>query len=259
MKKFNAKFTYPLLVASCTLPAFLLLGCASSVETAYVKEGDEIIALDENTVQEDNMAMITLEQSTTLSEQEPIEAAEEELPAPVVITSGNPEAYVEIVAETPETITEGGNSIHSLEEVVIEEEIVTEAAPIAPPEVPSLAEAIAPPPTDETLLFKTNSSIISSEDMDKLTKHADYLINTPSARLTINGHADKRGDIAYNLKLSDQRAQNIANLLIKMGVEASQLEINAFGDTQPAIDAGDWKANRRVEMHYEMPNILTKR
>ncbi len=119
-------------------------------------------------------------------------------------------------------------------------------------------EAIAYPQY-RVVKFKFNSAEISSSDMDKLTEHALYLSRTPKAILTVSGHADSQGDSLYNQVLSEQRAQQVADLLIQMGVRPEQVKTQAFGDDQPLDKLMAYKDNRRVELAYEEPALLSSR
>ncbi|NOY70779.1 MAG: OmpA family protein [Gammaproteobacteria bacterium] len=119
-------------------------------------------------------------------------------------------------------------------------------------------EAIAYPQY-RVVKFKFNSAEISSSDMDKLTEHALYLNRTPKAILTVSGHADSQGDSLYNQVLSEQRAQQVADLLIQMGVRPEQVKTQAFGDDQPLDKLVAYKDNRRVELTYEEPALLSSR
>ena len=269
MKKLNPALYPHLTIAVCALPALIISGCASNLETAYVKEGDEIIAIDETTVQENNMATLTLEvpeSSETLpiqeeSNEENVTVVEEEIPVeethPVIIATGNSEAYVLTNAED---LAEGGNSLHSLDPSTSEFEDITATRHEKDEAVSILENATTAPPSQHTtVLFASNSAEISGEDMDRLVKHAEYLLNTPEAVLVINGHSVNRGKLEYNLLLSEKRAQSVANVLLNMGVSKNQLAINAFGDTVPTLDPSNWQANRRVELNYESANILSQR
>lgn len=59
-----------------------------------------------------------------------------------------------------------------------------------------------------------------------------YVANTPGARLTLSGHADKRGPGGHNQRLSDRRVQLVKNILIEQGVSADALDTQAFGEEQ---------------------------
>lgn len=67
----------------------------------------------------------------------------------------------------------------------------------------------------------------------------------------IQGHTDSDGNDAYNLTLSDRRAQSVMRYLTTAGkVEVSRLKAKGFGETKPIADnkteAGK-QQNRRVE------------
>jgi len=53
---------------------------------------------------------------------------------------------------------------------------------------------------------------------DMIRTDADYLKQHPDARLWIQGYADIRGDIFYNLVLSYRRAQFVKDQLVSSGV-----------------------------------------
>jgi len=57
-----------------------------------------------------------------------------------------------------------------------------------------------------------------------LDANADYLKQNPDTKMWIQGYADPRGDIVYNLVLSYHRAQWVKSQLVKRGVDASRVE-----------------------------------
>jgi len=69
------------------------------------------------------------------------------------------------------------------------------------------------------------------------------------ARIEIGGHTDSVGDTAYNQWLSEQRASAVRKYLVNQGVNAEQLTVVGYGETQP-IDSNRSRQgrahNRRV-------------
>ncbi len=67
--------------------------------------------------------------------------------------------------------------------------------------------------------------------------------------MTITGHTDNRGSIAYNSRLSERRANYIAKLLVREGFDEEKIILIGKGETEPA-DSNDTKEgrakNRRV-------------
>lgn len=102
----------------------------------------------------------------------------------------------------------------------------------------------------ENLLFEVNSSTIKAESYTDLNKLVDFLNAHPAVKIEVQGHTDAQGDAAYNLNLSKERANSVKKYLTEKGVDASRLQSEGFGETQPLL-TGDtdeaYKMNRRVE------------
>ncbi|KQX09882.1 OmpA family protein [Flavobacterium sp. Root420] len=92
---------------------------------------------------------------------------------------------------------------------------------------------------------KSNPTNVSTEGIDFILT---YLRNNPAASVDIIGHADEIGKSAYNDKLSNSRANNVKNILIKANIAPSRLNIIAAGeDTSVDKDSeGARKLVRRV-------------
>ncbi|WP_410880291.1 OmpA family protein, partial [Myroides sp. DW712] len=65
-----------------------------------------------------------------------------------------------------------------------------------------------------------------------LQKVVDVLLKHPTIQLDVRSHTDSRGNDAYNLKLSERRAQATIQWMIGQGVEASRLTGRGYGETQ---------------------------
>jgi len=67
----------------------------------------------------------------------------------------------------------------------------------------------------------------------------------------LQGHTDSRGADAFNLELSQRRAESVRDYLIAQGVSGTRLEAKGYGETQPIADnttkVGQ-QENRRVVM-----------
>ena len=82
---------------------------------------------------------------------------------------------------------------------------------------------------------KSTPTNVSTEGTDFMLT---YLRNNPTASIDIVGHADEIGRSAYNDKLSNARATNVKNTLIKANIDASRLNVIAAGeDTSVDIDS----------------------
>src|SRR5688572_16110435 len=56
----------------------------------------------------------------------------------------------------------------------------------------------------------------------------------PPIRIRIEGHADERGSVEYNLALGMRRANAVRDYLADFGIEASRFDVVSFGEDRPA-------------------------
>ncbi len=99
------------------------------------------------------------------------------------------------------------------------------------------------------MFFDTNSAVLKPESYAELDSMARFLADVPSARGIVEGHTDSVGADAYNLALSQRRADAVRKYLIDKGVAADRLQAKGYGETQPAADnktAEGRSQNRRV-------------
>ncbi|HVV87828.1 MAG TPA: OmpA family protein [Kofleriaceae bacterium] len=103
----------------------------------------------------------------------------------------------------------------------------------------------------DKVYFEYNKAIIKPESYPILDAVAATLAGNPDINLVeVQGHTDERGNDAYNLDLSDKRAKAVVAYLVDKGIDASRLQGQGYGETQP-IDRRHteqaWAKNRRVE------------
>ncbi len=79
---------------------------------------------------------------------------------------------------------------------------------------------------------------------------------SPNARILLKGYTDVIGTAEFNQQLSEKRAQTIYQQLVKLGIAASRITYQGFGDRFPIMpnDAPEGRMlNRRVEIFIEYP------
>ncbi len=85
-----------------------------------------------------------------------------------------------------------------------------------------------------------------------LDANAAWLKQNPDAKMWIQGYADPRGDIVYNLVLSYHRAQWVKSQLVKRGVDESRIGYaTGWGKLYQTCEVSDDKCfqqNRRVDV-----------
>ena len=99
--------------------------------------------------------------------------------------------------------------------------------------------------------FEFNSHTLTAESRPLLDEVAADLKKNPRLKVQLEGHTDSVGRDAYNLTLSQKRADSVREYLISQGVNPANLTAKGFGETQPTADnsteAGRAE-NRRVVM-----------
>lgn len=104
---------------------------------------------------------------------------------------------------------------------------------------------------ETTILYMNNKWELTSESEAKLKVVASALMARPDINVRIDGHSDTYGTSKNNVKASRFRAQGAAKFLVKNGVAASRLKVNAYGEDKP-VASNKTKAgmalNRRIEI-----------
>jgi outer membrane protein OmpA-like peptidoglycan-associated protein len=73
----------------------------------------------------------------------------------------------------------------------------------------------------------------------------------PDSRIMVAGHTDSQGGEAYNMELSQHRAEAVRSFLVSHGVAADRITAQGFGLSQPVADNSSPEGradNRRVEI-----------
>lgn len=104
----------------------------------------------------------------------------------------------------------------------------------------------------EGVTFELNSARLTPDATQTLRRVAEALRGEPNLRAQIAGHTDSSGEDAYNLRLSQERAESVLAFLVAQGIEANRLQARGYGETQPVADNGTAtgrERNRRVEFN----------
>lgn len=99
--------------------------------------------------------------------------------------------------------------------------------------------------------FDVGSYTIKPAFRDTLNTVADSLQQYPDSLVDVYGHTDSTGSDSFNQRLSEQRAQAVANYMTSRGVNSARIRWQGFGETAPIADnatAEGRARNRRVEI-----------
>lgn len=132
-----------------------------------------------------------------------------------------------------------------------------EATPPPPPPPPPAAAPPAKGTKIATLRgpnFDFDKATLTAEGKSRVRDAAALLKPHPTLRVSVEGHTDSIGKDAYNMRLSERRAQTVADQLADEGISKSRLDVRGFGKTRPIADnktAEGRAENRRVEIVAE--------
>lgn len=101
------------------------------------------------------------------------------------------------------------------------------------------------------VLFGFDKAVIKPEAYPLLDDVFGILTKNPNLIVVFEGHTDSTGPEAYNLNLSERRAQAVMAYMLEKGIPSGQMAAVGYGETQPAAnnDTREGRAiNRRVEI-----------
>jgi peptidoglycan-associated lipoprotein len=138
-------------------------------------------------------------------------------------------------------------------------------APATPPPAP--APPPTTPPVDEytriknmdtaeidklglfaDIRFEFDKADLRESDRQTLAKNADNLKKFDFLKVKVEGHADERGTVEYNLALGERRAKASYDYLVSLGVPAQRLTTVSYGKEVPLCTEHSedcWARNRR--------------
>ena len=125
----------------------------------------------------------------------------------------------------------GGSCTATAQEIIVQKIVLTETA--------------------GKVLFDFNKYNLKQEAIKQLAPVVQVIKDQPGVRILVVGHTDSVGSDAYNLKLSKQRADSVANYLVQNGVPTQNIRTEGLGKRQPVAsnETAEGRAqNRRVEI-----------
>lgn len=144
------------------------------------------------------------------------------------------------------------NAIKECDASVAEKPAAAPVAAPAPAPVPApvvIAPTPAPKPAPAPIKidlsadnsFDSAKSVLKPEGQATLDKLAADLNGVTYDRITVVGHADRKGAAAANQKLSVDRANSVKSYLVSKGVPAGKIDATGKGSSEPVTKADDCK------------------
>jgi outer membrane protein OmpA-like peptidoglycan-associated protein/uncharacterized protein YidB (DUF937 family) len=191
-----------------------------AVETPQIEEIN--ISLDENTTLSDanltpNGTPITPRERKVLEEQKMVQAQK------VVIN--------EVV--TPQKIQD-----KNLTQAPKQKE--NQEVEAKPTTIPTAVKSVS----SKRVYFGSNDSTPQNLNADDMNDIVVKLQSNPNAKVSLSGRYDKYGEVSYSESLSHQRASNIKQVLVDMGVNESQIVV-----PKPKLSEDSYNQARRVDIN----------
>ncbi len=104
---------------------------------------------------------------------------------------------------------------------------------------------------DSGILFQTGSAQLQPSAQAEIRKLAETLKKYPDTNIVVEGHTDNTGGRELNQRLSEQRAQSVADYATSQGVARDRIKTQGYAFDQPIGDnntAEGRQQNRRVEV-----------
>jgi outer membrane protein OmpA-like peptidoglycan-associated protein len=101
------------------------------------------------------------------------------------------------------------------------------------------------------ILFDSGKATLLPGTQSKLTQLAKILSGYSDRKIIVEGHTDNIGTDAFNLQLSEARAESVRNALLDHGVSADMISAVGYGKSKPVASnetASGRQQNRRVEI-----------
>ena len=102
------------------------------------------------------------------------------------------------------------------------------------------------------MLFFPNDRATLAPDGEAVIREAAQAAKAnPNARITVAGHADSSGNSAYNMGLSQRRAEAVREALLRQGLNPTSIAVAGHGEDALLVSTRDGMRepkNRRVEI-----------
>jgi len=103
----------------------------------------------------------------------------------------------------------------------------------------------------DRLTFETGKATLKPESQEQLKNIAEILKAYPKVMIKLGGYTDNTGDPQANLTLSQQRADTVMADLVKLGVDASRMKAEGYGQEHPVAENSTEEGrakNRRIDI-----------
>ena len=124
-------------------------------------------------------------------------------------------------------------------------------------------EKIAPFTTLKNVYFDYDSDTLTSDTKNYLDQLVEIMEKHPELKVEVIGHTDAKGSIQYNKDLSGDRANSVADYLLKKGISEDKITQKGKGENYPIAlntyqDGKDCPEGRKYNRRVEFKPLSTK-
>jgi outer membrane protein OmpA-like peptidoglycan-associated protein len=158
-----------------------------------------------------------------------------------------PSAFIFVADEDDsiQAVWSENNAVFGARSAVIDPDVTSSPCSAAPPEPQFCGVAIY-------VNFDFNSAAIRPESEQVLSDLYDGLVAGGVTEVAIEGHTSTEGSDAYNLDLSERRAQAVVDDLVERGFEEASISAVGKGETEPLLSPDDDESSRSLNRRVEI-------
>lgn len=95
--------------------------------------------------------------------------------------------------------------------------------------------SISVPVLVRNVFYEFDKADLTENSREALDRLANLLKENPNITIELSAHCDYRGADAYNLRLSQARAESVVRYLTEHGITADRLTAKGYGESQPKV------------------------
>lgn len=159
------------------------------------------------------------------------------------VTVSTDSGSVDITKAMEATVVKGRQSLPSSPQLISQEEVEKDFG--------EALQSLPEQPVHFIVYFKKDSNLLTTESEKMIPQVLTTIDARASQDISVIGHTDTAGNPSYNLRLSNKRAEAIADILSDKGVPKSHIQTTSHGENNPLIPTADnvhEPKNRRVEI-----------
>ncbi|EMR04347.1 Photosystem I chlorophyll a apoprotein [Cesiribacter andamanensis AMV16] len=103
----------------------------------------------------------------------------------------------------------------------------------------------------DNIYYDFDKADIRADAALELDKLVTVLRDNPQLVIELSSHTDSRGDLAYNIDLSQRRAESAVRYIISKGIDSKRITARGYGKTRPIIANAETEEEHQVNRRTE--------